>query len=562
MDKRTIMALGVIGLIFVLLPFYWEWIGFSKKPDPGSEIALSDSVATLTDPLAPDSIAAWGASTDSTGTSTDAQDTLPEQFTTAETDLYTARFSNRGATLASFKLKRFHYLDGTGPVEMVHGHSGYPLHFDLPEANLVLDQVTFTPSTLDLKATGGPGDSVTLTFDGRTQGGTPVRVEYTIRPSSYLIGLSLHLGREAELARSTRLDIGWRGGLAPTEQNRSDDYSYFSAYVRQAAEVAKFNDFDDGKLREGSTGAIDWVGTKSKYFLVALIRTDDQAEDFEVAASETSVMEAGQEVKRREFSLRLGNRLEGSKDPSFELYLGPVDYNILGAAGRDLDHAAEMGYWLFRPFAVAILWFVSTLHKVVPSYGLVIVIFTVVMKMILFPFSRKNYLQMHRMKSLQPKLKEIQEKYREDAPELNRRTMKLYKDEKFNPLGGCMWMLPQLPIFWALFTVFKSYIELRGVGFLWLTDLSQSNQILCGIMALAMLGQQLLTNKDPKQRFLVFGMPVLMFFFFRSLPSGLVLYWTVYNILSIVEQWSVERRLPPITPAVVPAEAPRKSAKK
>jgi len=192
----------------------------------------------------------------------------------------------------------------------------------------------------------------------------------------------------------------------------------------------------------------------------------------------------------------------------------------------------------------------------------VIVIFTMVMKVILFPFSRKNYLQMHRMKALQPKLKEIQEKYKDDSQELNRRMMKLYKDEKFNPLGSCMWMLPQLPIFFSLFTVFKSYIELRGVGFLWLTDLSQANLLLCGFMSAAMLGQQLLTNKDPKQKLLVYGMPVLMFFFFRGLPSGLVLYWTVYNILSIAEQWSVERSLPPVTPAVVVADTPRKSAKK
>lgn len=558
MDKRTVVALGIIGLIFVLLPFYWEWIGFSKKPLPPAE-AVTDSLHTSTDSSA---VATSWEKSDSTSAPAEAIDTLPEQFTTVETDFYTARFSNRGATLASFKLKRFQYHDQSGPIEIVPHRESYPLHFDLPEANLVLDKISFTPSALDIQVSGNPGGSARLTFDGKTQGGAPIRVEYTFRPSSYLIGLSMHVEPEAELARSSRLDVGWRGGLEPTEINRADDYSYFSAYVRQAAEVVKFSKFDDGKLREGSSGAIDWVGTKSKYFFVAIIRTDTQAEDFEVAATDVNATEDGKQVHHKEFNLRLGNRLAEAKDPAFELYLGPVDYHILGKAGRDLDHAAEMGYWLFRPFAIAILWFVTTLHKVVPSYGWVIVIFTVVIKTILFPFSRKNYMQMHRMKALQPKLKEIQEKYKDEPAELNRRMMKLYKEEKFNPLGGCMWMLPQLPIFWALFTVFKSYIELRGVGFLWLTDLSQSNQILCGLMALAMLGQQLITNKDPKQRFLVFGMPVLMFFFFRNLPSGLVLYWTVYNILSIVEQWNVERMLPPATSAVVVADVPSKSTRK
>ena len=563
MDRRTVIALGIIGLIFVLLPFYWEWIGFAPQTPPVATDSLTvttDSANIAVQPSTLDS-ASWTA-TDTLATAA-VNDTTPEQFTTVETDLYTARLSSRGATISSFQLKRFKYLDSGEQIELVPTRSKNPLQISLPEAgNLEFADLSFTSSVPELRLEGDQGDSTSVVFTGRTSGGAPVRVEYTFRQSSYLIGLKVHVEREAELVRATRLDLHWRGGLDPTEANRADDYTFFSGYVRQANEVAKFDDFEDGVLKEGSAGAIDWVGTKTKYFFVALLRTDGQAEDFEVTATETSFLEAGHQVKRREFNVGLGNRIQDGADPSFDLYLGPVDYWILGKAGRDLDHAAEMGYWLLRPFAVAILWFVTTLHKVIPSYGWVIIIFTMVMKAILFPFSRKNYMQMHRMKALQPKLKEIQEKYKEDPQELNRRMMKLYKEEKFNPLGSCMWMLPQLPIFFSLFTVFKSYIELRGVGFMWLTDLSQGNQILCGVMAAAMLGQQLLTNKDPKQRLLVYGMPVLMFFFFRGLPSGLVLYWTVYNILSIGEQWSVERGLKQETPVVIVEDAPRKSARK
>ena len=118
------------------------------------------------------------------------------------------------------------------------------------------------------------------------------------------------------------------------------------------------------------------------------------------------------------------------------------------------------------------------------------------------------------------KLKALQEKYKDEPQELNKHMMKFYKEEKFNPLGGCLWMLPQLPIFWALFTVFRSSIDLRSAGFLWLTDLSQPSMALALIMAAAMLVQQLLTNKDPKQRFLVFGLPVIMFFLFKGFPAG------------------------------------------
>lgn len=569
MDKRTVTALGIIGLIFVLLPFYWEWIGFSKKPVPPAESQLaepgSDSLAAYSDSeFAGDSGALSGAPAATTSRpGAPAFDTLPEQFATIETDLFTARLTSRGAGIASFKLKRFEYLDGTGPVDLVPQRLSYPLQFSVPEAgSLNFQEVSFTPSVAEVSLSERTSDSASVSFSGVTPGGAPVRVEYTFRRSSYLVGLRVHLGQEGEFSRATRLDLGWKGGLDPTEHNRSDDYGYFSGYVRQGAEVAKFDSFDDGKLREGSTGSIEWVGTKSKYFLVALIRTDATAEEFEVTATESKVVEAGQQVARREFNIQLGNRIQGGQDPRFELYLGPVDYHVLGHVGHDLDRAVDMGFWLFKPFAVAILWFITFLHKIIPSYGWSIVIFTVVMKVILFPFSRKNYQQMHRMKALQPKLKEIQEKHKEDPQELNRRMMKLYKEEKFNPLGGCMWMLPQLPIFWALFTVFKSYIELRGEGFLWLTDLSQASLLLCGFMSAAMLGQQLLTNKDPKQKFLVYGMPILMFFFFKGLPSGLVLYWTVYNLLSIAEQWSVERGLGPAVVTVTEEPPVRKTAKK
>jgi YidC/Oxa1 family membrane protein insertase len=285
--------------------------------------------------------------------------------------------------------------------------------------------------------------------------------------------------------------------------------------------------------------------------LVAILRRDAPADEFEISATETKAVEGSENVARRTFDISIGSRLSNSTWPQFELYIGPVDYQILGDVGYDLNKTVEMGFWLFKPFAIAILWFLTVVHKIIPSYGLVIVAFTLVMKALLYPFSRKNYIQMAHMKALQPKLKALQEKYKDDPKKLNEQMMKFYREEKFNPLGGCLWMLPQLPIFWALFTVFKAAIELRGASFMWLEDLSQPDLVLAVLMSAAMLVQQLLTNKDPKQRFMVYGIPIIMFIFFKGFPSGLVLYWTVYNILSIVEQKSVEATLPKeATPAV------------
>ena len=573
MDRRTIIAMGVIVLIFITLPYYWEWIGFSPNKD--DQPAGIDS--TVVDTAPSERPQEWVREEPTSRESEDLElskqsqegesrlDSIPEQFYDVETELFSARLSSRGGSFASFRLKKYDYSSGDH-IELVPRRDEYPLVFGYPEAGgLTSSDIHFDADRKSLSLTASGPDSALLTLSGTTPEGAPVRIVYTFRRDSYRIGLRIETSRTAELSGVTRLDVGWRGGLDATEDNRSEDYGYFSAYVRQGGEVAKFDDFDDARLREGSSGSVSWIATKSKYFLVALRRVDDLAEDFEISAVERKLVEQGNEVAKRVFDIRMGNRLTAGSRPEFELYLGPVDYAQLSKVGHDLDRTIEMGFWLFRPFAIAILWFLTTLHGVIPNYGWVIMVFTVAIKVVFYPFSRKNYQQMARMKAMQPRLKEIQTKYKEQPQELNKRMMKLYKEEKFNPFGGCLWMLPQLPVFWALFTVFRSSIDLRGAQFLWLHDLSQPSILLAVIMAAAMLLQQLLTNKDPKQRFMVYGLPVIMFFLFRNFPAGLVLYWTVYNILSIVEQKSVERSMVPV--AVGPtssgsAPSPRKSLKK
>lgn len=553
MDRRTIIAIVVVALIFIMLPYYWELIGYSKKPAPTSSTEHVEDSATAVDeqvnslPTGPisDSILAVAP------TELSRIDTLPEEFFQITTDLYEAKFSSKGGSLAEFRLNQFKYFRGDR-IELVRHDAAYPLEFSFPDAGgLNSRQLVFSGDRKEIDLTSPSSDSVSLVLRATTASGAPVRLTYTFRHGSYLIGMRVDAPHTGELANASQLDIAWRRGLPPTEDHRKDDYGYFSGYVRQAGEVAKFDDFTDGRLRESSSGSIDWVGTKTKYFLVALIRREAPADEFEIIASEEKAVEGSENVARRTFDISLGSRLADSDWPQFDLYIGPVDYHVLTGLGYDLNKTVELGFWLFKPFAIAILWFLTAVHKVIPSYGLVIVAFTLVMKLILYPFSRKNYIQMAKMKALQPKLKALQEKHKDDPKRLNEQMMKFYKEEKFNPLGGCLWMLPQLPIFWALFTVFKAAIELRGASFLWLEDLSQADIALAVIMSAAMLVQQLLTNKDPKQKFMVYGFPVLMFFLFKGFPSGLVLYWTIYNILSIVEQKSVEATLPnEATPAI------------
>lgn len=545
------MALGLIALIFILIKPYWSLIGFNLDEDTNPSPADS-SIVVPGDNFSGQSARDFEAASRPLDDLNQVQfpqanliaDSIPEEFTVVNTNLYVATFSSRGASLASFRLKKFTYPDKGDDIEMVPTSRGYPLGFSFPEADgLSSHGIHFTSSRTDLTVSKASPESEYITFSGVTAEGDLIEVRYAFHHDSYRIGMDIDVTRGRALALVTRLDLSWTGGLEPTETDLAEEYEYFKAYARQGEEVVTFDSFDSGVLKESSSGMIDWVATKTKYFLMALRRVDAQAEDFTVNGSQQLTLENGQEVEKRIIDIQLGNRLITGAPLKFELYLGPVDYYVLSDVGHDLEQTVEMGFWLFVPFSIAILWFVTTLNGFIGSYGWVIIIFTVAMKVILFPFSRKNYHQMAKMKALQPKLKALQEKFKDDKEKLNKAMIKFYKEEKFNPLGGCIWMLPQLPIFWALFTVFRTLIGLRGESFLWMADLSQANMILALIMALAMLVQQLLTNKDPKQRFMVFAMPALMFYFFRTFPAGLVLYWTAYNVLSIVEQKSVESRM-------------------
>ncbi|OHE83292.1 MAG: hypothetical protein A3G75_12565 [Verrucomicrobia bacterium RIFCSPLOWO2_12_FULL_64_8] len=185
------------------------------------------------------------------------------------------------------------------------------------------------------------------------------------------------------------------------------------------------------------------------------------------------------------------------------------------------------------------------------NYGLVIIIFSILVKVIVFPLTHKSLEATAKMQKLQPQMAALKEKYGGDQQKLNQEMMKLYKDQQVNPIGGCLPMLLQMPILISLFNVFRGAIELRQAGFiLWMDDLSQPDRLWVGgfevhvlplLMAASMFIQQKMTMKDPKQAMLVYVMPVFMTWIFWSMSSGLVLYWTMFNLLTLVQQHVMER---------------------
>ncbi len=228
----------------------------------------------------------------------------------------------------------------------------------------------------------------------------------------------------------------------------------------------------------------------------------------------------------------------------FSLYVGPKEYDRLKAAGHELERAVDFGWFtvIAKPLFVALKYF----YKLVGNWGWAIIILTVIIKVLFAPLTHKSQKSMKRMQKLQPLFAELKEKYKGDPAKLNKEMMELYKKHKVNPMGGCLPMLIQIPVFIALYRVLGNSIELRHAPFMfWLHDLSAKDPyyVLPILMGVSMLVMQKMTptTMDPKQNMMMMLMPVIMVFMFISLPSGLVLYFTVSNLLSMAQQFYINK---------------------
>lgn len=469
---------------------------------------------------------------------------------TVTTPLYIAQFENRGARLVNFELTQFHEADGT-QVNLVPQENRPTLSLLFPYENFDLNQHFLVPSAKEIKIDEKSGAQV-LTWILKQKKDSLLTLTYRFSPQTYAIDLQIKT--YPSLAAGKEYRLGWLSGLSPTEKNRAEDLSHFGASARMGEDYVKVTKFSDHRLHEAATGETWWAATRSKYFGVALIPRSRPGAGFYTDGELTELELNGKKIPERRIAVELVMDVSPGKlvNDSFSVYLGPLDYKELRSFHLGLENMLDLGFKIIKPFSIAILWCFQAVHKIIPSYGIVIILFTLVIKVLTFPLSRKMIKSMQKMSALQPKMAALKERYKNDAKRMNAEMMKLYKEAGVNPLGGCLPMVLQLPLWWALFAVFRTTIQLRGTRFLWLPDLSQPDAfpselfpLLPIVMALTMFWQQKLTTKDPKQKMLVYLMPIMFFFFFRSFPTGLVLYWTMFNILSVAEIYLTGRHKTP-----------------
>jgi YidC/Oxa1 family membrane protein insertase len=530
MDRKTLIAFALIAVVLILTPWYMDLVSPIQKTVAVREVD-SDKTQNKPSNSGPAEIKAVVRSSPASSVET--------QSLVVSNGLYTATVSNKnGGSFSKFLFEKYSKYDSSNVNIIDHYNSN----------NLLLDFVSLDGDKVSL---GGNWDvvgsyfNVDATSNQKSVTFKTVYNNYVIKkrltfyPNTYKIGLDVIFDQPDRFISRAQYSLVWPGGLPPTEKNLKDDYTHFQGYAYLGDELLDPSAKDGDPNEEKQTGNTRWTATKTKYFIAAII-----PEDMGVGAAVRGRIDE----KRPVFTTEL--RQSTSNSGRFDIYLGPLEYNRIRALGVDLEKTMSLGWAPIRPLGRLVTWSLSKMYAVIPNYGLVVILFAFLVKILLNPLTKKQFSSTKKMQAIQPQIKKIKEKYKNDPQKLNKAQTDLFKQEGVNPLGGCLPMLFQMPILVAFFTVFRSTIEFRGAPFFgWITDLSAPDtlmtvagfpiNILPFLMGITMfLQQKLMAAPDSggQQKMMMYFMNVFFLFLFYTFPSGLNLYYSVFNILSIVQQ--------------------------
>lgn len=572
MDKRTVLAFGLIALVF----FAWSYY-FAPKP---AEPTARDTTAAAPVQQSP--------VTTPTTPAPRAEPTLPAQYehlaagsnryVTIETPLYRATLNSRGGTLARFVLKGFKTWHGT-PVQLISDSTGFPgvlaLEYTARDGSLVrTDRLNFTidapgdvklgendsvvivtrlamsgaPATADTTA----GADTSETRDSSTTGGV-IEKRFVFRGDSYAMGFDVALQNMASEIGQGTYRITWDNGLKYQEHNSVDESAKAHVMVATSEDILTVDAASpDEPVRDTTRGTVQWVGLTSKYFVAALRPAAPLAGANVIIEGAASRVDSGGIVESYDIALQVPYQ-QASQVQRFALFLGPLDYDLAKDFG--VSEMVDFGWELVvRPIGeYLMLPFFQFLHSFIGNFGIVIIVFSMVIRLLLWPLSIPQIKSSRKIQLLQPKIAEIRERLKDDPQQQQMETMKLYREYGINPVGGCLPMLLQLPILYALWATLSSAIAIRQQGFaLWIHDLSIPDTIavlpfsipllgntlsgLAILMGVTLFFQQKMMITDPKQKAMIYIMPVMLTLMFNHLPSGLNLYYLTFNLLAIGQQ--------------------------
>lgn len=456
-----------------------------------------------------------------------------------ETDQFTAVFSCQGGTLKSLVLKKYRETSGAGglPVSLVPENSVEGLALKTGSTGFLLDpDAVYTQSTDTLRVTGN--ETKRLDFSWTSPQGVVIEKSYTFSGTGYDIGLDTRISNNSSGTLTGVLTLALPHPVEP--KSKQSRFEVNSAVTRADEKFSTEAVKDLAKKPKKFTSSVEWTGYADKYFLSAVISKGGSIGSAAIEKAGGTYLDTVMTSP----SITLNPGQAGVV--AYRLFFGPKDLDILKAQGVGLEQSLDLGW--FAPLAKPLLYTLKFFNKYTHNYGIAIIIITVIIKILFFPLTHKSYKSMKDMQKLQPKMAEVKEKFKDDRDAMNKAVMELYRTHKVNPLGGCLPMMVQIPVFFALYKALMFSIELRHAPFMfWITDLSARDPYYVTpiIMGATMFIQQKMTpsSMDPMQAKMMLALPVVFTFMFLNFPSGLVIYWLVNNILTIAQQMYINHTL-------------------
>ena len=534
MDRNSLLAFLLIAVIIFLMPEYYKLV---YPPQPFTDSLFVDNEKT---------VRAVAPSSEKTipPPSYDKPGEGARDFSVI-TNLYSANISSiNGGSVSSFVLHNY-ALNDSESVELIDNNNINNLivgfrSIDGEDVSLAGGWVSDNDYDINVY-----NNETTVTFK-KIVDDKQITKALTFYPDKYIIDMSVDLSAIQPWVSQGVSTVRWSGGLPLTEPNKNDELPYYEAMVFQGDETysPKPKDLSQARL-ERMDYPTDWVAIRTKYFITALV-PEKQAPGSEVFALE--------ENGNRRYDV--GVFFNVDRPFLYTLYIGPLEYGRIKNLGKNLDQTMNFGWAFIRPISKAVHWFLLFLNNYIPNYGFVLLFFSVFIKILVYPLTKKSYVSTKKMQAIQPLLNDLREKHKNDQRKFAQAQMALFKEHGVNPLSGCVPILLQMPLLFALFTVFRSSIELRGAPFmLWISDLSRPDAvfdlginiplygsqvaILPLLMGITMFIQMKMTptpQSAGQQKFMLYFMNGFFVLIFNQFPSGLVLYYTLFNVLTILQQ--------------------------
>jgi YidC/Oxa1 family membrane protein insertase len=544
MDRRVIWAI-VLMMVIAIGPTF-----FIKRPPPGAA-GRSDTTAFDS---APPALPAPAGLPSLPGDPGLEAPTGPGDTVYVSSPLYEYGIATRGGGIVRATMLKYQALnpaDRGQSVQLIPAGSGvHQLALMVGSDTLSLADWRFTVTGRPGgAAASGPiqvaGDTVAVTL-AASRGGVTVEMTYRFEATDYQVGVSGRVTGLGPVGGHLLADMG--SGFRQTEADSAANlYEYGVVTKTDESKLVKFSSLDPGE-RQTLEGPFEWAAVKSKYFVAALLAVDSGAA--RISGATMTAPAAVAKVHHAATTFTMPVPAAGTF--GYRLYLGPMEYPRLRTVGHDFYDINPYGWpgfrTMIRPIAVGARWLLVWMHENLHlSYGLVLIAFGVLIRIMLWPLNQKGMRASIRMQALQPEMQRIQDKHKDDPQALQRAVMELYKREGVNPFSGCWPLLLPWPILLALFFVLANTIELRGQPFLWLPDLSLKDPlfIIPVLMGLSMYG----LNKvgmagmppTPQTKMMLYFLPVMMTVMFVNFASGLNLYYFIQNLVSIPQQWYLAR---------------------